>query len=46
VTPIPADVQRRAAEEMAALPPGSALRSVVVPDWVRARDEARACARG
>jgi len=36
--------QQQAAKELRALPPGSVVAEVIVPDWLRQRDEARACA--
>lgn len=40
VTPVQ---QKKAAEELAALPADSVIANVIVPDWQRHRDEARAC---
>lgn len=36
--------QAQAAAELRKLPPGSIIADVIVPDWIRSRDEARACA--
>lgn len=36
--------QRRAAAELRRLPANSVLARLIVPDWIRQRDEARACA--
>jgi len=46
VTTVSKETQRRAAEELESLPADSVLSTVVVPDWVRSRDEARACRKG
>lgn len=43
VTPLSPEQQRRAAGELAALPEDGVVRSVLVPDYGRMRDEARAC---
>lgn len=43
VTPIDRETQRRAADEIDAQPAGSVLAEIIVPDWLRARDEARSC---
>lgn len=37
--------QLRAAAELRRLPAGSVIAETIVPDWIRMRDEARACAR-
>ncbi len=37
-----ADERRRAAEELAALPPGSVIAGQMMPDYLRMRDQARA----
>jgi hypothetical protein len=39
------EVQRRVAAEMELLPSTSVIRNVILPDWLRMRDENRACAR-
>ena len=44
VTAIDKATQARAAIELRALPAESVIGSVIVPDWQRQRDEARACA--
>lgn len=36
----------RAADEVDAMPPGSVVAGRIVPDWLRMRDEIRACRRG
>lgn len=40
---ISAAVQAQVAEEMGTLPSGSIIRNVILPDWLRMRDENRAC---
>jgi starvation-inducible outer membrane lipoprotein len=35
--------QARAAEELRKLPPGTVIGGFIVPDWLRMRDEIRAC---
>lgn len=42
VAVLPAQVQDRIADEVEAMPPGAYTRELVVPDWIRMRDEARA----
>jgi hypothetical protein len=43
VREISAADQKRIAAELRSLPSNSALRSIVVPDWVKGRDQSRAC---
>lgn len=38
-----AEQQRQAADELATLPRDSVMRSVMMPDYGRLRDQARAC---
>lgn len=42
VAQLPAQTQARIADEASALPRGAYLRELVLPDWIRMRDEARA----
>jgi starvation-inducible outer membrane lipoprotein len=35
--------QKRAVEELKRLPPGTVIGGFIVPDWLRMRDEIRAC---
>ena len=42
VAQLPAQTQARIADEAEALQPGAYLRELVLPDWIRMRDEARA----
>lgn len=42
VAVLPAQVQDRIADEVEAMPAGAYTRELVVPDWIRMRDEARA----
>lgn len=42
VAQLPAQTQDRIADEAEALPAGAYLRELVLPDWIRMRDEARA----
>ena len=44
VVPIDQATQARAAVELRSLPAGSVIATTIVPDWIRQRDEARACA--
>ena len=44
VTQIDKATQAKAAAELRALPADSVLATIIAPDWVRQRDEARACA--
>ena len=44
VTQIDKATQAKAAAELRALPADSVLATIISPDWVRQRDEARACA--
>ena len=44
VTQIDKATQTRAAAELRALPADSVLATIIAPDWLRQRDEARACA--
>lgn len=37
--------QAQAAAELRKLPPDSVIGNAIVPDWLRMRDEARACAQ-
>ena len=43
VTAIDKATQAKAAAELGALPADSVLATIIAPDWVRQRDEARAC---
>ena len=42
VAQLPQQTQARIADEAEALPSGAYLRELVLPDWIRMRDEARA----
>lgn len=42
VLDLPPQVMDRIADEVEAMPPGAYTRELVVPDWIRMRDEARA----
>ena len=42
VAQLPQQTQARIADEASALPRGAYLRELVLPDWIRMRDEARA----
>lgn len=42
VLDLPPQVMDRIADEIEAMPPGAYTRELVVPDWIRMRDEARA----
>ena len=44
VTELDKATQQKAGAELRALPADSVIGNVIVPDWQRQRDEARACA--
>ena len=44
VTQIDKATQAKASAELRALPADSVLATIIAPDWLRQRDEARACA--
>lgn len=45
VLPVTRAQQTQAADELDALPDDSVIANVIVPDWQKMRDEARACKR-
>jgi hypothetical protein len=43
IRPVSKEQLKQSADELARLPHPSVLADVVIPDWVRLRDEIRAC---